>query len=79
MRGRFEILKLVVTPPHPGSLRDARPLPAQRGEVKDGPRKPTLDEMGPGPDKESKPYRPGLGPRSTGGKAGTRAWRQRKE
>jgi excinuclease ABC subunit B len=33
------------------------------------PRKPTLDEMGPGPDKESQPYR---GPRSTLGRAGMR-------
>jgi excinuclease ABC subunit B len=36
-------------------------------------RKPTLDEMGPG--KEAVPYRPGVAPRSTGGKGGTRAWR----
>jgi excinuclease ABC subunit B len=34
----------------------------------EGPRKPSLDEMGPGP--ESKPYRPG--PRSTSGRAGMR-------
>jgi excinuclease ABC subunit B len=40
------------------------------------PRKPALDEMGPGPDKESKPYRPG--PRSTSGRAGMRGgWRPR--
>jgi len=39
------------------------------------PRKPDLDEMGPGP--ESKPYR-STGPRSTGGKAGQRGgWRPR--
>jgi excinuclease ABC subunit B len=38
------------------------------------PRKPTLDEMGPGP--ESKPYRPG--PRSTTGRAGMRGgWKPR--
>ncbi|HEX9323331.1 MAG TPA: excinuclease ABC subunit UvrB [Xanthobacteraceae bacterium] len=43
------------------------------------PRKPNLDEMGPGPSKESVPYRPGPGgaarPRSTAGKGGTRVWR----
>ena len=39
-------------------------------------RKPNLDEMGPGPDKESKPYRPG--PRSTTGRPGMRGgWRPR--
>jgi excinuclease ABC subunit B len=38
------------------------------------PRKPTLDEMGPGP--ESKPYR--SGPRSTSGRAGMRGgWKPR--
>jgi excinuclease ABC subunit B len=43
----------------------------------DGPRKPSLDEMGPGPDKESKPYRPG--PRSTTGRAGMRGgWKPRR-
>jgi excinuclease ABC subunit B len=41
-----------------------------------GPRKPTLDEMGPGAAKESKPSRPG--PRSTSGRAGMRGgWRPR--
>jgi excinuclease ABC subunit B len=36
-----------------------------------GPRKPTLDEMGPG--MESKPYRPdATGPRSSSGKPGQR-------
>src|SRR5215472_4786593 len=39
------------------------------------PRKPTLDEMGPGVQKESRPYRPGPRGRSTAGKGGTRAWR----
>jgi excinuclease ABC subunit B len=40
------------------------------------PRKPGLDEMGPGP--ESHPYRPGSGPRSSGGKPGQRGgWRPR--
>src|SRR5262249_26154688 len=40
------------------------------------PRKPTLDEMGPGP--ESKPHRPGAGPRSTLGKPGMRGgWKPR--
>jgi len=53
--------------------RGGSPSPRTRGE---GPRKPTLDEMGPGPDKESKPYRPG--PRSTSGRAGMRGgWRPR--
>jgi excinuclease ABC subunit B len=48
-----------------------------RGQAEgDGPRKPTLDEMGPGAAKESKPYRPG--PRSTSGRAGMRGgWRPR--
>jgi excinuclease ABC subunit B len=51
------------------------PSPRARGEGR-GPRKPTLDEMGPGPDKESKPYRPG--PRSTTGRPGMRGgWRPR--
>jgi excinuclease ABC subunit B len=40
------------------------------------PRKPALEEMGPGPQKESKPYRPG--PRSTTGRPGMRGgWRPR--
>jgi excinuclease ABC subunit B len=39
-----------------------------KGEERDGPRKPTLDEMGPG--MESKPHRPG--PRSTTGRPGMR-------
>jgi excinuclease ABC subunit B len=41
-----------------------------------GPRKPNLDEMGPGV--EAIPHRPGatgISPRSTAGKGGTRAWR----
>jgi excinuclease ABC subunit B len=38
-------------------------------KVRGRPRKPTLDEMGPGT--ESAPYRPHL----TGGRPGTRAWR----
>ena len=55
--------------------RSGSPSPRARGES-DGPRKPTLDEMGPGPDKESKPYRPG--PRSTSGRAGMRGgWKPR--
>jgi excinuclease ABC subunit B len=50
---------------------EVRPL---RGE-RERPRKPTLDEMGPGP--ESKPYRPG--PRSTTGRPGMRGgWRPRR-
>ena len=40
------------------------------------PRKPDLDEMGPGP--EAKPYRPGTGPRSTMGRPGQRGgWKPR--
>jgi hypothetical protein len=50
--------------------------PDRRREGREGPRKPTLDEMGPGPQKESKPYRPG--PRSTTGRPGMRGgWRPR--
>ena len=57
--------------PPPGSLRS--PTSPLQGEVEESagartaPRKPTLDEMGPGP--ESAPYR---GPRSTMGKPGMR-------
>ena len=57
------------------------PLPALRGEGRGegrhGPRKPTLDEMGPGPaTREAKPYR--AGPRSTTGRAGMRGgWKPR--
>jgi excinuclease ABC subunit B len=48
--------------------------PGIKGRGREGPRKPTLDEMGPGP--ESKPYRPG--PRSTTGRPGMRGgWRPR--
>jgi excinuclease ABC subunit B len=47
--------------------------PGAKASTRDGPRKPTLDEMGPGP--EAKPYR---GPHSTGGKPGMRGgWRPR--
>ena len=51
-----------------------------RAPCSGAPRKPTLDEMGPGPDKESVPYRPAgaAGPRSTAGKGGTRVWRGRR-
>jgi excinuclease ABC subunit B len=49
-------------PHRPGGKRPAK------GAEREAPRKPTLDEMGPGP--ESKPYRPG--PRSTSGRAGMR-------
>jgi excinuclease ABC subunit B len=45
---------------------------ATRGERKGGPRKPNLDEMGPGI--EAIPHRPDT-PRSTAGRGGTRAWR----
>jgi excinuclease ABC subunit B len=61
--------------------RGAASAPRGRGGegiegVREGPRKPTLDEMGPGPQKESKPYRPG--PRSTTGRPGMRGgWRPR--
>src|SRR5262249_41854013 len=64
-------------------LAPRAPSPRLRGEgggegpTRDRPRKPTLDEMGPGPQKESKPYRPG--PRSTSGRAGMRGgWRPRR-
>jgi excinuclease ABC subunit B len=57
------------------SPRAPSPSSRTRGQGH-GPRKPTLDEMGPGPDKESKPYRPG--PRSTTGRPGMRGgWRPR--
>jgi len=62
-----------------GATRGARSSPAaspRRNDGREGPRKPTLDEMGPGPQKESKPYRPG--PRSTTGRPGMRGgWRPR--
>jgi excinuclease ABC subunit B len=66
-------------PASPSPARNARDFSprGRKGEERDRPREPTLDEMGPGADKESKPYRPG--PRSSAGKAGTRAWRSRKE
>jgi excinuclease ABC subunit B len=52
-----------------GAVRGAK-------DAREAPRKPTLDEMGPGPAKESKPYRPG--PRSTTGRPGMRGgWRPR--
>jgi excinuclease ABC subunit B len=45
-----------------------------KASKRDAPRKPTLDEMG--PQRESKPYRPG--PRSTSGRAGMRGgWKPR--
>ena len=55
----------------------ASPAASRAGkDRRNAPRKPTLDEMGPGPDKESKPYRPG--PRSTTGRPGMRGgWRPR--
>ena len=47
--------------------------PAISVSARKGPRKPNLDEMGPGP--ESKPHR---GPRSTSGRAGMRGgWKPR--
>jgi excinuclease ABC subunit B len=60
--------------PSPANFR-ARALRGH-GE-RPAPRKPTLDEMGPGVQKESLPYRPGPRGRSTAGKGGTRAWRGR--
>jgi excinuclease ABC subunit B len=45
---------------------------ATRAARKDAPRKPNLDEMGPGV--ETIPHRPAT-PRSTAGRGGTRAWR----
>jgi excinuclease ABC subunit B len=60
----------------PSPVRAGHGEAARGGGRRDGPRKPTLDEMGPGPDKESKPYRPG--PRSTTGRPGMRGgWRPR--
>jgi excinuclease ABC subunit B len=61
----------------PSPLRGgSRGEAARGGGTREGPRKPTLDEMGPDPAKESKPYRPG--PRSTSGRAGMRGgWRPR--
>jgi excinuclease ABC subunit B len=52
-------------------------IPARDGRARrEGPRKPTLDEMGPGPQKESRPYR--AGPRSSTGRPGMRGgWRPR--
>jgi excinuclease ABC subunit B len=48
--------------------------PGTKTPSREAPRKPSLDEMGPGP--ESKPYRPG--PRSTSGRAGMRGgWKPR--
>jgi excinuclease ABC subunit B len=56
--------------------RGAAPATSLRSGPRQGPRKPTLDEMGPGPEKESKPYR--AGPRSTTGRPGMRGgWRPR--
>ena len=59
-----------------GSRGRSTLAPSRSGSSREGPRKPTLDEMGPGPDKESKPYR--AGPRSTTGRPGMRGgWRPR--
>ena len=65
--------RTVAATPAGGRGRSAAP---GAGRASGRPRKPTLDEMGPGPDKELKPYRPG--PRSTSGRAGMRGgWRPR--
>src|ERR1044072_1585544 len=45
--------------PSPLARRGPRGEAARGGDMREAPRKPTLDEMGPGPTKESKPYRPG--------------------
>jgi excinuclease ABC subunit B len=69
-----------VKPGAPSRVRDASSSvrgSERRRDGREGPRKPTLDEMGPGPQKESKPYRPG--PRSTTGRPGMRGgWRPRR-
>jgi excinuclease ABC subunit B len=49
------------------------PAPGKSGTRTWGPRKPTLDEMGPGVHKESQSLR--HSPRSTAGKGGTRAYK----
>ena len=68
-----------VKPGAPSRVRDSSSSvrgSERRRDGREGPRKPTLDEMGPGPQKESKPYRPG--PRSTTGRPGMRGgWRPR--
>jgi excinuclease ABC subunit B len=59
------------TAKYPTTTGGGRPGSSARG-----PRKPNLDEMGPGV--EAIPHRPGaigISPRSTAGKGGTRAWR----
>src|SRR5213079_2853451 len=40
--------------PSPLARRGSRGEAARGGDMREGPRKPTLDEMGPGPAKESK-------------------------
>jgi excinuclease ABC subunit B len=61
--------KMIATPAGEGAAQNLK-------RAHRGPRKPTLDEMGPDPRKESKPYRPG--PRSTTGRPGMRGgWRPR--
>jgi len=52
------------------------PLSSPGGATHERPRKPNLEEMGPGPDKEARPYR---GPRSTLGRAGMRGgWKPKR-
>src|SRR5262249_53054983 len=63
-------------PPSPAKYA-ARAMRRGRAD-KPPPRKPTLDEMGPGVQKETLPYRPGVRGRSTAGKGGTHAWRGRR-
>ncbi len=57
------------------TTRACRIVRAAKAPKARAPRKPTLDEMGPG-RREAKPYRPG--PRSTSGRAGMRGgWKPR--
>ena len=59
------------TAKYPAATSGGRPGSSARG-----PRKPALDEMGPGVETiPHRPGAPGVSPRSTAGKGGTRAWR----
>jgi excinuclease ABC subunit B len=79
---RLRAAELAVWEDPTGRAINPSPRSGEGGRSKGGrvgsPLKPTLDEMGPGPDKESQPYRPGPRGRSTAGKGGTRAWRGRR-
>jgi excinuclease ABC subunit B len=64
----------------PTAKNPSSPSSRAAGRGENGPHKPSLDEMGIALYHEVKPHRPsGVSPRSTAGKAGTRAWRKRKE